>query len=97
MYMSTPFPLGLTQVELTQLKVRLCLTVELIVLEPGALAKPRTDERLGKIAGSVQIRDSDLYVNDVLGAKPGNGRRADVIDTNRSVVEPDGGYALRFA
>ena len=60
--------------------------MELIVLERGTLAKTNCYERPGKTVGTLQIGDSDLYVNDVLSSKPRDCCRTNVINTNRRVI-----------
>src|SRR5215211_7808159 len=87
MYMRPPFTLRLAHVELTQFDIGLWLSVKLIVLERGALAKTNSYERPGQAVGPPQIGDSNLNVNDILSGKPRYCCRTNVINTNRRVVD----------
>jgi len=57
--------------------------VKEVVLERGAMTKSSSPERIGQPVGRVQVGNRDLHIYDVLGAKPWNGGRPDVVDSNR--------------
>src|SRR2546426_2123708 len=83
MYMGSSLTLWLPHVQLAQLRIRLGLPVKEVVLERDAMTKPSSPERLGQPVRRVQVGNRDLYIYDVLGAKPWNGGRPDVVDSNR--------------
>src|SRR3989442_12706989 len=83
MYMDSSLTLWLPHVQLAQLRIRLGLPVKEVVLERDAMTKPSSPERMGQPVRRVQVGNRDLYIYDVLGAKPWNGGRADVVDSNR--------------
>src|SRR5437899_12675454 len=83
MDMGSSFTLRLPHVQLTQLRIRLRLLVKLVVLKRGAMTKPGGSERTGQPVRRVQVGNRDLYIYYVLGAKPCNGGRPDVVESNR--------------
>jgi hypothetical protein len=62
------FTLGLPHEELAQLRMGLGFRAKDVMLERGAMAKPRGSEGVRHPLGLVQIGDRDLDVDDVFGA-----------------------------
>src|SRR2546426_214354 len=88
MDMGSSLTLRLPHVQLAQLRIRRGLRVKEVVLKRGAMTKPCGSERMGQPVRRVQVGNRDLYIDDVLGAKPWNGGRPGVVDSNLGPPDP---------